>query len=152
MASIWQDLRYAFRQLRLSPVFSATAIITLAVGIGATTAVFTVVDGVLLRPLPFRDPGQLVVWRETIQEVSSRYPVLPDNYRHYLYLKAHSAKISDAAILQNASFAVSTPQGHPQMTNGLSVSTNLFPLLGVTPMLGRTFWRKTPAPVRVAPS
>ncbi len=139
MASLAQDLRYALRQLRLSPVFTFTALLTLALGIGSATAVFSVVEGVLLRPFAFREPGRLVVWRETIQEVSNRYPLLPDNYRHYLYLKAHSSKISDAAILQNASFAVSVGNGHPQMINGLSVSTNLFSLLGVKPIVGRTF-------------
>jgi len=139
MASLAQDLRYALRQLRLSPVFTFTALLTLALGIGSATAVFSVVEGVLLRPFAFREPGRLVVWRETIQEVSNRYPLLPDNYRHYLYLKSHSSKISDAAILQNASFAVSVGNGHPQMINGLSVSTNLFSLLGVKPIVGRTF-------------
>ena len=139
MANLSNDLLYALRGLRKSPGFTVTSILTLALGIGAVTAVFSVVNSVLLRPYAFRDPGQLVVWRETIQEVSNRYPLLPDNYKHYLNLRAHSTKIADAAILQNASFAVALGQDHPQVVNGLSISPNFFSVLGITLALGRTF-------------
>lgn len=100
---------------------------------------FSVVNSVVLWPYAFRDPGQLVIWREIIQEVSSRYPVIPDNYKHYLSLKSHSTKIEDAAILQNASFPVSVGDGHPEIVKDLSVSDNFFGVLGATPVLGRTF-------------
>ena len=133
------SLLYALRGLRKSPGFAVTSILTLALGIGAVTAVFSVVNSVLLRPYEFRDPGQLIVWRETMREVRDRYPLLPDNYKHYLYLKAHSKTIADAAILQNASFAVAVEENHPQVVSGLSVSANFFPVLGITPALGRSF-------------
>ena len=133
------DFHYAFRGLRKSPGFAVTAILTLALGIGAVTAVFSVVNSVLLRPYPFREANQLVVWRETIQEVSDRYPVLPDNYKHYLNLRTRSKTIADAAIFQNASFAVAQGQDHPQIVNGLSVSSNFFAVLGTAPAIGRTF-------------
>jgi predicted permease len=81
----------------------------------------------------------LLVWRETIQEISKRFPSLPDNYRHYLYLKAHSDTVADAAILQNTSFAVEVGNGHPHMVKGLRVSPNFFSVLGVSPIVGRTF-------------
>src|SRR5271168_4409075 len=98
---ILQDVRYAFRQIRKSPGFAATAMLTLALGVGSVTAVFSVVNGVLLRPYAFRDPGQIVVWRESIRELAHVSPLLPDNYRHYLNLKAHANTIQDAAIMQN---------------------------------------------------
>jgi len=139
VANLSNEFLYALRGLRKSPGFAFTTILTLALGIGAVTAVFSVVNSVLLRPYGFRDPDQLIVWRETMREVKDRYPLLPDNYKHYLYLKAHSKTIADAAILQNASFAVTVGENHPQVVGGLSVSSNFFPMLGITPALGRSF-------------
>jgi predicted permease len=139
MRSLLQDFRYALRQLRKSKGFTLTALLTIALGVGAVTAVFSVVDGVLLQPYPFRDPGQVVVWRETIREIQQAEPLLPDNYRHYLNLKTRAASIQDAAIVQTAGFSVSAGVDHPQMTEGLAVSPNFFSLLGVRPLLGRPF-------------
>jgi predicted permease len=139
MHSLFQDFRYALRQLRKSAGFTLTALLTIAVGVGAVTAVFSVVDGVLLQPYAFHDPGQIVVWRETIREIQKAEPLLPDNYRHYLNLKTRATSIQDAAILQNPVFSVSTRVDHPQMTEGLAISPNFFSVLGVTPLLGRTF-------------
>ena len=107
MNSWINDLRYALRQLRKSKGFALTAVLTIALGVGAVTAVFSVVNTVLLRPYPFRDPGQIVVWRETIQEIQQAEPLLPDNYRHYLNLKSRATSIQDAAIVQTAGFSVS---------------------------------------------
>jgi len=135
----WADVRIALRQLRKTPGFALVALLIIALGIGASTAVFSIVDSVLLQPYAFRNPDQLIVWREVIQEAVSRYPSLPDNYRHYLYLKAHSTTVSDAAILQNASLAVETGNDHPQILKGLRVSPNFSSVLGVSPILGRTF-------------
>jgi predicted permease len=143
-----QDVRYALRQLWKSPGFTATAILTLALGVGSVTAVFSVVNGVLLAPYAFRDPGKIVVWRETIREMEQVSPLLPDNYVHYLDLKAHATSIQDAAILQNPVFSISNDGApdsssdglaHPRMTEGLTVSPNFFSVLGVAPMLGRDF-------------
>lgn len=137
--SFWQDIRYAVRQVRKSPGFAATVILTLGLGVGSVTAVFSVVNGVLLQPYTFRNPGQIVVWRETIRELEHVSPLLPDNYRHYLNLKARANTIQDAAIMQNPVFSVSTGVDHPQMTEGLAISPNFFSVLGVTPLMGRAF-------------
>ena len=74
MNSLFLDLRFAFRQLRKSPGFTATAVLTLALGIGATTTIFSIVEGILLRPLPFRDPSRLVILSDHIRGVSVDEP------------------------------------------------------------------------------
>jgi predicted permease len=139
MEMLIQDVRFALRQLRKSPGFAITAIFTLILGVGSVTAVFSVVNTVLLKPYAFRNPGQIVVWRESIREMEHVTPLLPDNYRHYLNLKTHAKTIEDAAILQTAGFSVSTGVDHPHMAEGLAISPNFFSVLGVTPMLGRGF-------------
>ncbi len=139
MLNFFADLRYALRQLLKSPGFSGTAILTLALSIGAVTAVFSVVNSVLLEPYAFRDPGRLVVWRETEREISKTLPVLPDNYKHYLLLKAKSQTVADATILQNTGFSLSVNSSHPEIVHGLRVSSNFFSVLGVQPSLGRAF-------------
>lgn len=139
MTSLLHDLRYASRQLWKAKGFTATAVVTMALGIGAVSAIFSVVHAVLLEPYPFRDPGKVVVWRESIREIQNVAPVLPDNYRHYQNLKAHAKSIEDAAIVQTAGFSVSTGTDHPQMTEGLAVSPNFFSVLGIAPFVGRDF-------------
>jgi predicted permease len=134
-----RDVRFALRQLRRSPGFAATVVLTLALGAGSVTAVFSVVNAVLLHPYAFREPGQIVVWRESIRELEHVAPLLPDNYRHYMNLKAHANTVQDAAILQTAGFSVSTDVDHPHMTEGLAISPNFFTVLGVPPSMGRSF-------------
>jgi predicted permease len=143
-----QDARYTFRQLRRTPGFALVVLLIMACGIGAGTAVFSILDSVLLRPYAFRDPGQIVVWREVLQEVVKEYPSVPDNYRHFVYLRSHASTIQDAALLQNASFAVATGGDHPRIEKGLNVSPNFFSVLGVTPMLGRFFLPEEAQPGR----
>ncbi len=139
MTTLLQDLHYALRQLRKAPGFTVTALLTLAVGIGGVTAVFSVVNSVLLQPYAFHDPGRLVVWRETDQEMSSVGPLLPDSYKHYLSLKQHAGTVADAAILQNTLFSVAQGADHPQIEHGLRISPNFFSVLDVRPALGRSF-------------
>lgn len=134
-----QDARYALRQLRRTLGFTFVAVLIMGCGIGASTAVFSILDSVLLRPYAFRDPGQIVIWREVVKEVAKEYPSVPDNYRHFVYLRSHTTTIQDAALLQNASFAITAGGDHPRIEKGLNVSPNFFSVLGVTPVLGRTF-------------
>ena len=133
-----QELRFSIRRLRRSPGFSLTAILTLALGIGAVTSVFSVVNSVLLKPFAFRDPSRLVVLRETVQEMAKSCSDPPDNPKHYMNLKAQSKTLEDAAIFQTQSFTVGTENDHPRIANG-SCSPNFFSVLGVQPMLGRSF-------------
>jgi predicted permease len=134
-----QDVRVALRQLRKSPGFALTAVLTLALGIGANTAIFSVVDSVLLKPFGFHDPGRLVILRETVDEMAKIAPALPDNPKHYLNLKAQSKTLENAAIYQPQGFSVAVGSDHPQIVTGLEVAPSFFSVLGVQPSLGRAF-------------
>jgi predicted permease len=135
-----RDLRYAVRQLRKSPGFALTAILTLALDIGAATSVFSVVNTVLLKPFPFREPDRLVVMREVVEdEVRSERSAGPDNYRHFLRLKKDATTIEDAAIFEQTGISVSSNGDHPRIEGAIVTSPNLFHLLGMQPMLGRGF-------------
>jgi putative ABC transport system permease protein len=134
-----RDIRFAVRQLRKSPGFSLTAVLTLALGIGAVTSVFSVVNTVLLKPFVFRDPDRLVVMREAVDEQRGGRTAIPVNYRHFLRLKSTATTIEDAAIFAQLGVSVSPNGDHPQLVGAVVASPNLFHLLGVQPMLGRSF-------------
>jgi len=135
-----RDIRYAVRQLRKSPGFALTAILTLALGIGAATSVFSVVNAVLLKPFAFRDPDRIVVMREEVEdEARSERTATPDNYRHFLRLKKTAATLEDAAIFAQRGMSVSPNGDHPRIAGAVIASPNLFRLLGVQPILGRDF-------------
>ena len=137
MPTLFQDLRFSLRSLRRSPGFALTAILTLALGIGAVTSVFSVVNAVLLKPFAYRNPDRLVVLREKVKELMS--VPLPVNYRHYLYWKENSRTLDDAAILENQDVSLSLDTAHPEMVGSLVVSPNFFGVLGISPVLGRSF-------------
>ena len=108
------DIRYTMRQLRRAPGFALTAILTLALGIGAAASVFSVVNAVLLKPFAFHDPDRLVVLRETEQgAVRSERTAIPDNYRHFLRLKHDAKTLEDAAIFAQQGMSVSLGADHP---------------------------------------
>jgi predicted permease len=131
---IFPAIRYSIRQLRKSPGFALTAILTLALGIGAVTSVFSVVNTVLLKPFAFRDLDRLVVMRE-----GSPSQQLPDNYRHYLRLKKTSKTLADAAIFQNHGMSVSPDGNHPHIVGAIAASPNILRVFGVQPIMGRDF-------------
>jgi predicted permease len=133
------DVRYALRQLRRSPGFTLTAQLTLALGIGAVTSVFSVINGVLLKPFAFRQPDRLVVMREAVYEERNERTAVPDNYRHFLRLKKTATTLEDAAIFAQSGLSVSPNGDHPRIVGAVLASSNLLPLLGVQPMLGRNF-------------
>jgi predicted permease len=135
-----RDLRYALRQLRKSLGFALTAMLTLALGIGAVTSVFSVVNAVLLKPFAFRDPDRLVVMREVAEDqVRSERSAIPDNYRHFLRLRNDAKTIEDAAIFSQTGVSVSRNGDHPRIVGAVIASPNLFRLLGVQTILGRDF-------------
>ncbi len=142
------DVRYGLRQLRKSPAFAATAILTLALGIGGMTAVFSVVEAVLLRPLPFKDSGQLISLHEWIQEDPHEYNVTaPD----ILIFQRESKAFSGVGGYIGAGYDV-TGAGAPFHAAAERVTASLFPTLGIDPLLGRTFTQEedeNSAPVTV---
>jgi predicted permease len=135
-----RDIRYAVRQLRKSPGFALTAVLTLALCIGAATSVFSVVNAVLLKPFAFRDTNRLVVMREAVEDrAQNQRSSVPDNYRHFLRLKKDAKTLEDAALFAQRGLSVSSGADHPRIVGAVIASPNLFRLLGVQPILGRDF-------------
>ena len=134
LSRLLQNLRDACRVLRRQPAFSGVAILTLALGIGATTAVFTVVYGVLLRPLPYRDPGRLVMLQYGHKGIVSPW-FSPPNFRDYA---AQNDAFSGTAALTPITVNM-TGLGEPERLQGARVSWNYFDLLGVGMAYGRGF-------------
>jgi predicted permease len=140
MHSILQDLRYGLRQLRKSPTFTLTAILTLALGIGATTTLFSVVDAVLLKPLAYRDSGHLVVIWERVHYLEKLFPYTGANPRHEDIWRRQSTAFSDMTLLQQGSTGVSLDNNdHPRLVGRIVAQPNLLDILGTQPALGRNF-------------
>jgi len=139
MHSLLQDIRYGLRQLRKSPSFTLTAVLTLAFGIGATTALFSVVDGVLLKPLAYRDSGRLVVVWERVRYLEKLFPYVGANPRHADIWRKQSTAFTDLTLLQQGSTGISLGADHPRLVGKISALPNLLDILGVQPTLGRNF-------------
>ena len=138
-ANLLQYLRHSFRLLRRSPVFSAVVILMLALGIGANTAVFSVVDGVLLRRLPYRDPDRLVmVWEKNPALGASIGDRIPASYTNFTEWVRQSNAFEGIAGMEDANLN-RTGAGEPERVNGARISPNLFRVLGVTPAIGTAF-------------
>lgn len=129
-----QDLRYALRQLRRNPGFAITAVLTLALGIGATTAVFSVVDATLLRPLPFPEPNRIIVPQTRSQSGYTQ----PASYVGYQDERAQLHSFSAFAAYDTAGINFESPRGAVAL-HVVRGSHNFFDVLGVNPLLGRTF-------------
>ncbi len=131
-----QDIRYALRVLAKNPAFTIIAVIALALGIGANTAIFSVVDAVLLRPLPFKHPEQLVMlWENAAHQGFPKNTPSPANFLDW---QKQAQSFTGIAAMAERSFNL-TGVGEPERLDGRRVSANLFDLLGVPAMLGRTF-------------
>jgi predicted permease len=136
MENLFADARYAVRLLVRSPGFTSVTILTLALGIGANTAIFSTVDAVLLRPLPFGEPQRLaMVWEENSPAGYPRNNPAPANFADW---KARNRVFEDLAATQGGS-ANLTDDGRPEMVLGRAVTANFFSVLRVQPALGRTF-------------
>ena len=138
------DVRFTLRSLGKNPMFTAIVILTLALGIGATTAIFSVVEGVLLRPFPYRDPDRLVMlWendrlRGTKQERFSA----PD----FFDVQERADVFESLALFQTPSLTLTSESADPVRVNVSIVSASLYPVLGSEAMLGRTFYDEEDRP------
>ena len=132
-----QDLRYSVRVLARAPGFTAIAATALALGIGATTAIFSLVYSILLRPLPFRDPGRLVaVWEKSRQKIEDRTFVSPANFLDW---KEQSTSFAGMAAVMDTELNLTGGDGEPEELPAARVVPGLFELLGVRPAVGRVF-------------
>ena len=134
-----QYFRHSFRLLQRSPVFSAVVVLMLALGIGANTAVFSVVDGVLLRKLPYRDPDRLVmIWEKNPALGAQIGQRIPANYTNFAEWRRQSSAFEGIAGMEDANLN-RTGAAEPERVTGARVSPNFFQVLGVTPSIGATF-------------
>jgi putative ABC transport system permease protein len=143
MQILLQDFRFALRQLGKSPGFTAVAVLTLALGLGANSAIFSVIDAVLLRPLPFRAPSRLVVVRPT---EPGRRDDIGVSYPTFLDWRAQSHVFEGLSVFRQDDFTL-TGRGEPAHLTGAVVSGNLFSVLGVPPAIGRNFTSEEDEPV-----
>ncbi len=134
MQTLWQDLRYGARMLLKSPGFTLIAIITLALGIGANTAIFSVINGVLLRPLPYDQSDRLVLMNERSRQMDGMSISWP-NYQDW---RAQNKSFDGMAVFNRGSYNL-TGNGEPEQLRAGQVTANLFGVLRVKPMQGRVF-------------
>ena len=151
METFLQDVRYALRMLRRSPAFTLTAIITLALGIGANSAIFSVVSGVLLRPLPYPDADRLaMVWMD-----NSRIALREDwhSYPNYMDYRSQNTTFADMAVFNNRASTLTGEGEEPERVIGAHATANFFDVIGVRPAHGRAYTAEedgtTPATVVV---
>ncbi|MCI0573287.1 MAG: ABC transporter permease, partial [Myxococcaceae bacterium] len=134
MDTLLQDIRFGLRLLRQSPGFTLAAVLTLALGIGANTAIFSVVNGVLLKPLPYQEPERLVF----IHESSPSFPEMSVSIPNFLDWRARQRTFTDLAAFRTGSFDLTGAELPERLTARLA-SASMLPLLGVQPALGRAF-------------
>jgi putative ABC transport system permease protein len=130
------DLRYTFRMLRKTPLFTAAVVLTVGLGIGATTAIFTVVNAVMLRPLPYANPDRLVWVAEKNDRLS--LATFSASVLNYLSWREQAHSFDALGAVGFASFNL-TGQGEPEQLTGGTLTPSIFPLLGVAPVAGRSF-------------
>lgn len=135
--SLWADVKFAGRQMRKAPAFTITCLLTLALGIGANTAVFSAINTILLHPLPYQDPGSLVLITETLPLLNGDNAV-GVSAQEYLDYKQQNSVFSDVAASEPIEFNL-TGSGQPQRVNAARISATALPVLGVVPEIGRNF-------------
>ena len=135
MEAIFKDIRYGFRMMRKSPAFTAVALLTLALGIGANTAIFSVVNAIVFRPLPYSAPDRLVgIWTRDLKKPGTQYPVALPIFRDWQQQSQMFTGITAYAFNR---FHVSGAEG-PDETRGVFATADFFEVMGVRPILGRT--------------
>jgi predicted permease len=134
---LFQDLQYAFRTLRKNPGFTIAAVVALGLGVGANSAMFSVIDGVLLRPLPFQQPERIVnVWETNLKRNFPRFPVAPANYYDW---RAQNHVFADIGAYQQNTFNLASNGNEPERYIGAIGDPGFFAALQVSPVLGRLF-------------
>jgi putative ABC transport system permease protein len=147
MKTLWKDFRYGLRMLRRNYGLNAIAALSLALGIGANSAIFSVVNAVQLRPLPYRDPDKLVmVFEHNLKSGRDQVRVAPNNFLDW---QKNNRVFEDIAAIFTLDQRTLSGTGEPEQVECHKVSANFFPLLGVKAALGRTFARQEDAPHKV---
>ena len=134
MTTLIQDLKFGLRMLAKNPGFTAVAVLTLALGIGANTALFSVVNGVLLKPLRYAEPDRLVA----VYSRDANFATSSISYPNFLDWVRDNRSFSSLAAYRSDSFTL-TGMGEPERVAADMISANFFPVLGVKPVIGRTF-------------
>src|ERR1043165_2705124 len=135
--TLLHDLRYGFRLMRKNAGFSTAAVLTIAIGIAAVTAIFSVVYGVALQPLPYREPHRLVtIWTKAPRFDMPRAFVGAANWHDW---REQNTTLEDIALVRHIANYNITEGGEPERLVGARVTANLFRILGVTPAIGRLF-------------
>src|SRR3954469_21269921 len=130
------DIRFAFRQLAKSPAFSLVALVALALGIGANTAIFSIINAIFLQPLPYAEPARLVQLVSSLPEKDIR--AFPFSYPRFQAVRDGQTVFSELALAAFSGFTV-TGRGDPAQVQGIQVSANYLTTLGVQPLHGRNF-------------
>jgi putative ABC transport system permease protein len=136
--STWNDMRYSLRTLGREPGFAAAAILTVALGVGANTAIFSIVNGVLLRPLPYAAPERLVALREVVPAFAKMYPTLPVCVHHFVEWRTRTKSFESLSVMDPTTTTLSDGAQAEQL-DAMRVSADIFRTLGVQAALGRTF-------------
>jgi putative ABC transport system permease protein len=148
MRALWQDVRYGLRMLAKSPGFSALVILTLALGIGANTAIFSVVNAVLLRPLPFEEPNRLVqIWHTPPQASFPGIPTFSVSPANFLDWRARSQAFEEMSAYGFGQYSL-TGTGDPEAVRMVAVTSGFFAILRAQPLLGRAFLAEEDSPGR----
>ena len=137
MSTLTRDLHYAGRQLRNSPAFTLAAVLTLALGVGATTAIFSVVYGLLLASLPFHDAARIINIGESHPQVPGSIVATYPDYQDWKTQQKSFTDVAAYSTLNPATVSLAT-NGHAEQVHRVLASGNLFSLLGVSPLIGRT--------------
>jgi putative ABC transport system permease protein len=147
MESLLNDIRYGVRSLLKHPGFTAIAVLTLALGIGANTAIFSVVNATLLRPLPFKDPERVVMVWGYLEKMAQTIDRLPSSSGNFVSLHDQNHSLEKLAAFRSWGWQL-TGGGEPELLRGARVSSDFFPAVGASPILGRSFLPEEDLPNR----
>ena len=136
---LMQDLHFGLRMLRKSPGFTAVAVLTLALGLAANTAIFSIINGVLLQPLEYPNPSQLVAIELFVPKLAQKFPMVPVNPAAYLGWSTDAKSLAGIGLVEDGVTLNLTSGGEPKLLSADAVTANLFDVLDVTPFLGRDF-------------